>query len=625
MKKVIKFLCLLLIAALIAILVLKNGAKADDARVSIEGSESITLNSTETYSISFPYNVTSFSGSISYSGDGEVTFGGGIIEGTGALYYDGGSNNTFSFTAQATQAGSVTISVNVSEVTPADPEQASGPLSGSISITIPGEEPPEQEPSVTIGIDHSTIQVGSEAHISINSIYPEDDTVTYSSSNTDVAEIDQDGKITAKAPGESTITVRTSRGAEATQSVLVKGEDPQPPAGDFEVSPTSITSKGQTYVTPKNGQAGSAVSDNESVATATVVDDGNSVLVDAIGEGEAKITITKKDSSETAFVTVNIQGEQPPTPPTPVEGQTPELSQSSITLNAGGESATIRVTNGVPVEWTSDKPDVVAIAANRTDTETAIISNKSGTATIIATAKDGGKVAKVSVTVNKNEQAAPTITPSGNIRLEVGKSVFLDANQGVNWSSGNSSVASVSSDGTVTAKGVGETRITATNGSGKSSSVTVTVVQASNGGDSGNESNSEEPANPDQGSETTSTFAISPTKTQTLNIGDTFQINVTKGTASSWKSSKPAVATVDNNGKVTANSAGTTIITAVASDGSVAQVKVRVRDENGEVPEPDSESDEDVPSTGEASTELLLVLGVLTCVIAMFIFRKKTK
>ncbi len=623
MKKVIKFLCLLLIAALIAILVLKNGAKAD-GNVESAGfdKESVDVDKEIQLTVKFPKAVTSCSGTFTCSGDGAVT----DTSGRQSLEHLTGTTDSPTFTLIGATPGNVTINFNFTTVSYEDGTSDVN-VTGSASTIVNGAEPVIEAPVIKPHND-ITLQVNGEMSGEITT----DVEVTWKSSDENVAKIQQNSgtsiNIIPVQAGTSTITATNSAGSDSINvTVEGGGEDPQPPVEKFEVSPTSITSKGQTYVTPKNGQAGSATSTNESVATATVVDDGNSVLVDAIGEGEAEITITKKDSSEAAKVTVSIQGEQPPTPPTPVEGETPELNQSSITLNAGGESATIRVTNNVPVDWSIDKEssNYIALASNRTDTQVTVISKNSGTATVTATAKDGGKVATVSVTVNKSEQAAPTITPSGNIRLEVGKSVFLSANQGVNWSSGNSSVASVSSDGTVTAKGVGETRITATNGSGKSSSVTVTVVQASNGGGSGNESNSEEPANPDQGSETTSTFGISPTKTQTLNIGDTLQIKVTKGSASSWKSSKPAVATVDNNGKVTANSAGTTIITAVASDGSVAQVKVRVRDENGEVPEPDSESDEDVPSTGEASTELLLVLGVLTCVIAMFIFRKKTK
>lgn len=632
MKKVIKFLCLLLIAALIAILVLKNGAKAADVGASVS-ENTIEVGGTVRLTVEFPESVIECHGTFSCSGGGEVTNNNSEY----ALDYTGEGTKTPSFSLKGVTAGSTTISFSFPQETVSfeGGEVNNEPYEGSITVTVNDKE--QEKPRIKISINREMpLNIGDTANISVE-IYPDDDTVTYNvTSNPESGVIDfseDSGSILAVGAGTATITATSSSGVSDEVSITVNGgETPEeltltPDRTELIIgdqSSTGITASKDVTWSIKDDDSVVQLNDKQSRHVAVVaIKEGTATIVGTTSDGESKevsITVKNKENPDPG------PGPGPGPEPDPgQEGQTPKLSQSSITLNAGGESATIRVTNGVPVEWTSDKPDVVAIAANRTDTETAIISNKSGTAIITATAKDGGKVATVSVTVNKNEQAAPTITPSGNIRLEVGKSVFLDANQGVNWSSGNSSVASVSSDGTVTAKGVGETKITATNGSGKSSSVTITVVQASNGGGSGNESNPEEPANPDQGTETTSTFAISPTKTQTLNIGDTLQINVTKGTASSWKSSKPAVATVDNNGKVTANSAGTSIITAVASDGSVAQVKVRVRDENGEVPEPDSESNTDVPSTGEASTELLLVLGVLTCVIAMFIFRKKTK
>ena len=43
MKKVLKFLCLVIIAALIAILVLKNGAKAEGSLQSASFSENVTV------------------------------------------------------------------------------------------------------------------------------------------------------------------------------------------------------------------------------------------------------------------------------------------------------------------------------------------------------------------------------------------------------------------------------------------------------------------------------------------------------------------------------------------------------------------------------------------------------
>ncbi len=617
MKKVLKFLCLLLIAALIAIMVLKNGARAASASASFsEGS--VEKDGTVTLAVIFDQPITSCSGTFSCSGGDLNVAGGGKL----LMFQNADGASTATFSLVATEAGQTDVSIDFGTVVYADGTEDSG-VTASASINITGGEEPVQDPSISIGIDHSSLLVGGTAKIHVTSIYPENDSVTYSSDNEAVAAIDNEGNIVAIGEGTATITATTGSGATATQMVSVRGEV-VPPVDDFTVNPSTIsTSVGSNVNVAISGGTldyNRITTSNSSVATFMPYGE-NILIVHAEGAGDATITVGKSGSDATATISVHVEGEVPPGPGP--ETPTPVLTPTSITLNAGGETATI--SSDVPVVWSSSDTSKVAIAASSSDTTATIISNTSGRATITATAIDGGKPATVNVTVNRNEQAAPTIFPSGNIKMEVGKSLFLSANQGVTWSSGNESVATVSSDGAVVAKGVGETRITAKNASGKTSSVTITVVQTSENNGGNNGVNPDENINPDQGAETTSTFAISPTKTQTLNVGDTLQIKVTKGTASSWKSSKPAVASVDNNGKVTANSAGTTIITAVASDGSVGQVKVRVRDANGEVPDPDSESNTEVPSTGEASTELLLVLGVITCVIAMFIFRKKTK
>lgn len=624
MKKVLKFLCLVLIAVLIAILVLKNGARAASASASFSDS-SVEKDGNVTLSVTFDQPITSCSGTFSCSGGALTTSSGDQL----LMYQNPEGTSTVTFSLVATEAGQTEVSIDFGTVTYADQTEDSGvTASASINITDGEEPPPVENPYINISIGGSkSIEMSARdtSQVNIDSISPKGDSVTYSSTDTNVVYVDpQSGAVLAYSEGEADIVALTGSQASDRVHVRVNGGD-RPPVDTFTASPASISTKVGTNTTVS--VTGGTIDYNRLSSSAESVaivarESETSFVVQAVGAGDATITVGKQDSETTASISVHVDNEVQPDPPAP-EGETPVLNPTSVTLNAGGESATI--SSSIPVNWSSSDTSKVAIASGSSDTQATIISNNSGSAVITATAKEGGKTATVQVTVNKNEQAAPTITPSGNIKLEVGKSVFLSANQGVNWSSNNSSVASVSSDGTVTAKGVGEARITAKNGSGKSSSVTITVVQASNGGGSGDGSNTDEPANPDQGSETTSTFAISPTKTQTLNIGDTLQIKVTKGNASSWKSSKPAVATVDNSGKVTANSAGTTIITAVASDGSVAQVKVRVRGENGDVPDPDSESNTDVPSTGEASTELLLVLGVITCVVAMFIFRKKTK
>ena len=106
------------------------------------------------------------------------------------------------------------------------------------------------------------------------------------------------------------------------------------------------------------------------------------------------------------------------------------------------------------------------------------------------------------------------------------------------------------------------------------------------------------------------------------------QIKVTAGEAVSWESSKPAVASVDENGKVTAKKAGTTIITVTSSDGSTKQLQITVKSEstgNASQNKSASAANESVPSTGEAPAELLVLIGAITFIIAVAIFRKKTK
>ena len=52
---------------------------------------------------------------------------------------------------------------------------------------------------------------------------------------------------------------------------------------------------------------------------------------------------------------------------------------------------------------------------------------------------------------------------------------------------------------------------------------------------------------------------------------------MTNGVEVTWESSNPVVATVDDNGKVTAKRSGSAVITAVTSDGLKAECQVNVK------------------------------------------------
>ena len=183
-----------------------------------------------------------------------------------------------------------------------------------------------------------------------------------------------------------------------------------------------------------------------------------------------------------------------------------------------------------------------------------------GEALITVKTEDGGKTAECRVTVNDAfvDVAGVTIDPPSKNMLAVGESITLTAtvspdnatNKSVTWSSDNEAVAKVgATTGEVTAEGVGEATITATANGGKKASCKITVhvpVES----------------------------IILDKESATLFIGDTLTLTATvtpdAATVKSitWTSSNGTVATVDQNGKVTARSVGAATITAKAGEQS---------------------------------------------------------
>ena len=153
------------------------------------------------------------------------------------------------------------------------------------------------------------------------------------------------------------------------------------------------------------------------------------------------------------------------------------------------------------------------------------------------------------------------------LTLDIGKTSNLRAtvypsnasNKKCTWSSSNTSVATVDSNGKVTAKASGTATITVKTANGKTASCNVTVqaVQAV-------------------------PTSVSLNKTSlTLDVGKSYTLTKTVSpsnavTSYTWSSSNTSVATVDSNGKVTAKKAGTATITVKTSNGKTAICKVTV-------------------------------------------------
>ncbi|MGL5978433.1 MAG: Ig-like domain-containing protein [Erysipelotrichaceae bacterium] len=166
-----------------------------------------------------------------------------------------------------------------------------------------------------------------------------------------------------------------------------------------------------------------------------------------------------------------------------------------------------------------------------------------------------------------------------SVNLEVGKTVKVtgsiqpsDAtNKEVNYTSEDASIASVSSDGTITAKAVGTTRIavSAKEDSKVVSYVSVTVTKAA----------TSETPKPEETKPTSITLSAT---TLSMDIGATQKVNASVAPSAAtnknvtFASENNNVVSVDANGTITAKAAGTTRVVVTASGNTSVKAYVSV-------------------------------------------------
>lgn len=196
--------------------------------------------------------------------------------------------------------------------------------------------------------------------------------------------------------------------------------------------------------------------------------------------------------------------------------------------------------NDAEVTWKSDQPEILSV-----DETGKVTAHQSGSATITATADSvQGKL-----TISVQPGLTGILLKPQKMELHVGESAGIEADpvpadadlEGLTWNSSDESVAYYK-DGTIYAAGAGTAKITASVGS-VSAACDVRVVI--DGG-----------------------ITITPNRVS-LETGNSKQLtaNTTgdlKGQKITWRSSNPAVASVDAAGKVRANKAGSAEITAEA-------------------------------------------------------------
>lgn len=309
--------------------------------------------------------------------------------------------------------------------------------------------------------------------------------------------------------------------------------------------------------------AGTAVRWSVTAPQIVSVDAGTGVMK-ALAPGQATVTATVvQEPALTASLQVTVRAAAAVPAVLGVEVQAPrttlqigESVQATAQVRTQGAAST-------SVNWTSSAPGVLSVEANGT-----LQALAAGQATVTATsAADPSQRGQLTVTVQAAPTPAPgprvervTVTPA-SVALAVGQTQALTAqvevtggaSQAVNWRSSDPAVAAVDAVGRVTALKAGQAVITATSAAdaGKSASSTVTVSA---------------PApvpTVERVSVTPGTLALEVGQTQALTAA--VQVSGGASQAVEWRSSNPAVASVDSGGRVTALTGGQVTVTATSA------------------------------------------------------------
>jgi hypothetical protein len=184
----------------------------------------------------------------------------------------------------------------------------------TITVTPDGEPGEPVVTSVTVSPAESTLQVGTtrELAAAVQGEGDFDDTVTWSSSDDEIASVSESGLVTAVAEGTATITATSNEtpGVTGTATVIVTTEPVETEVTAVTVTPaTASLAPGATQqlnasVTGTGDYDDTVTWSSSDDAIATVSDSG---LVTAVAEGTATITATSNETPEvagTAAITV---------------------------------------------------------------------------------------------------------------------------------------------------------------------------------------------------------------------------------------------------------------------------------------------------------------------------------
>ncbi len=373
--------------------------------------------------------------------------------------------------------------------------------------------------------------------------------VAWSTSDAAIASVNTNGRVTARAEGTATVTA-TSEEVTGSSTITVVRR----PVASLEMRPEflalTVGENGQLEALPRAAD-GSALEgrtitwESSAPAIARMDTDG---AVRAVSPGEATITATSEGRTATAGITVQR-----------VPVASVEVTPSTVSVRVGeGRNLTARVRDadgdvleGRDVTWRSSNAVVATV-----DGAGRITGVTPGVVHVTASSEGRSDSARVTVTAGPpvSLEVSPgsvSILPGATAQLET---IFRDASgtivsgPAITWSSNATAIATVSTAGVVTAVSEGEATITARAGT-MQARVEVEVQ-----------------------TRPVDRVEVDPA-TATLQTGESISLtarplaqdgSLLGGRPVSWSSGSPQVATVDQNGLVSAVGPGNARITATS-------------------------------------------------------------
>ncbi len=337
-------------------------------------------------------------------------------------------------------------------------------------------------PIKSVVIDsNDSIQLDKGNNISLSAtINPsdttEDTTITWSSSDSSVVTIDDNGLVTAIGAGSATITAKAGKKMDTiTVTVVVPIDEFFLDSSDesFEIV------KGQTKtlittINPSDTTEDTTItwfSSDESIAT--VNDSG---VVTAVGEGTVTITGTLENGMKVeSNVTVTI---------IPVQSIAIDMSSAEL-IKGEGVSLNVIVTptNATEIEdivWTSSDSSVASVSENGV-----VRAVSEGTVTISATM--GSFTATTEITVTEIHLESISVD-NDETSLNVGSSLIISVKPNpenttddytISYKSSDENIATVSKDGVVTGIQPGTVTITVTTSNGLETTYDLEITNAS--------------------------------------------------------------------------------------------------------------------------------------------------